>query len=210
MDDKNIEIRIYLKVLALFSKYGIRSITMDDIARELGVSKKTLYTIVSDKSDLISKVIDYEMTLHHQSMDEMIRLRYNAIDELLHMNKQIHAAISSHHPSFYHDLKKYYPDLFLQWMDQRQNYMFDVIIRNIENGKREGFYRKDLNEQIIAKLYLSRIEMLNENGVLKDGDSISHNIIKEVFIYHVHGICNAEGLEYFSLHQEGRLTNKND
>ena len=189
-------------VLALFSRYGIRSVTMDDISRELGVSKKTLYQQVSDKNDLINRVIDHEMILRGETMDKLANTYTNAIDELIQVNGQIHSTMSSHNPTFYYDLRKYAPDVFKRWMEHRRRTMYDLIIQNMRKGKKEGLYRSDLDEHIIARLYMARMEMLSDNEIIKDQESVSLKFIREIFIYHLHGICNAEGLKYLALQKD--------
>ena len=189
-------------VLAMFSWYGIRSVTMDDISRELGVSKKTLYQQFSDKDDLINRVIDYEMILRSASLDKLASIYTNAIDELIQVNGLIHSTMSSHNPTFYYDLRKYFPDVFKRWMEHRRKGMYDLIIQNMRKGKKEGFYRSELDEHIIVRLYMARMEMLSDNEIIKDQESVSLKFIREIFIYHLHGICNAEGLKYLALQKD--------
>jgi len=189
-------------VLAMFSKFGIRSVTMDDIARKLGVSKKTLYQQVSDKNDLIDKVIEFELDQRRGFMEMLDGTSVNAIDELIKVNSQIHNALRSHNPTFYYDLKKYHPETFRRWMDARRERMYALITSNMVKGKQEGLYRKDLNENVIARLYMARMEMINDNEIIHEGVADSVDFVKEIFIYHLHGICNEEGLKYLEEQKE--------
>ena len=190
--------RILNSALALYSKFGLKSITMDDLCRELGISKKTLYQYVNDKQDLIRKVIDYEIAIQKTAIEKMFRKDMNAIDELMHVNKQIHLSQSIHSPTFYFDLKKYFPAIYSDWIDAKRSKLHDLIIRNLEKGISEGLYRKDLNAGVISKLHVGRVEMLHTSGIIEmDGIDIS-TFIDEVFKYHIHGICNKQGLKYFT------------
>jgi AcrR family transcriptional regulator len=156
--DKQADIEMILSsVLGLYSRYGIKSITMDDVSRELGISKKTLYQFIRDKADLIGRVLDYERRLTKQYMDQLADPDHNAIDELIEVNNRIHTSLTSHNPAFYYDLKKYYPDLFKGWMKQRRHGMYTLLISNIRRGKQEGFYREDMDEAIEI-LFLGRIK----------------------------------------------------
>ena len=189
-------------ILALFSRYGIRSVTMEDISRELGVSKKTLYQHFSDKNELINRIIDYEIIQRNQFTENLAGSGYNAIDELIHVNRKIHSSISSHNPTFYFNLKKYYPDVFKRWMEHKRKVMYELIFRNMKQGKEEGLYRSDLDEHIIVRLYMARMEMLNDNEIIGNEETVSHKFIREIFIYHLHGICNMEGLDYLAQQKE--------
>ena len=194
--------RVFNTVLALYSKYGIRSITMDDIARELGMSKKTLYQHVHDKNDLVDRVIDYEIETNRQFMEEMMLAKLNAIEELIHVNKRINALRGIHSPTFYFDLKKYYPATFTRLMDYKRKRMYELVMRNLKKGKKEGLYREEMDEHVIAMLYVARIEMLSSNEIINESESASIRFIREVFLYHLHGICNDKGLEFLKAHKE--------
>jgi AcrR family transcriptional regulator len=183
--------------LALYSKFGIKSITLDDLCRELGISKKTLYQHIQDKNDLIRKVIDYEISLQQKSMEKMFRSEINAIDELIYVNRMIHENQSIHNPAFYYDLKKYYPDIFTEWLDYKRKKMFEMIHRNLEKGISEGLYRQDLNPTIISKLHMSRTESMHTSEIIDEKELSTSRFVDEVFSYHIHGICNDKGIAYY-------------
>lgn len=188
--------------MSLYSKYGIKSITMDDLCRELGISKKTLYQHVTDKQDLIRKVIDYEIELQREAMEKMFLSKMNAIDELMHVNKQIHLSQSIHSPTFYFDLKKYYPSIYNEWVEYKRKKLYEMIIRNLEKGVAEGLFRQDMDARVISKLHVARVEMLHASGIVDDEELSAGRFIDEIFKYHIHGICNDEGLKYFRQHQD--------
>ena len=190
------------KILSLYSRLGIRSITMDDISRELGMSKKTLYQLFSDKNELVSRVLELEMELNKDYMEEDRESDANSIDELIQVNQKIHSIVSSHNPAFYFDLKKYYPMDFRKWMNDRRERMYELLIKNMRRGKSEGLYRSDLDEEVIARLYMARMEMLYEHEITAEEATFSTHFIREIFLYHLHGICNPEGLQYLAKHKE--------
>lgn len=199
MDNSDIQgiQRILNSALSMYSKYGIKSITMDDLCRELGISKKTLYQHVEDKNDLIRKVIDYEIDLQRKAMEKMFRSEMNAIDELMHVNKQIHLSQSIHSPTFYFDLKKYYPPIYNEWVEYKRKKLYEMIMRNLKKGVSEGLYRQDMDAHIISRLHVARVEMLHASGIIEEDELSTTRFIDEIFRYHIHGICNDEGLKYF-------------
>lgn len=183
------------RILSMFTRYGIRSITMDDIARELGISKKTLYHDFEDKNDLIKRVIDFDIMKSRKFLEKVHRSDLDAIKELFLVNGLIHQIHSRYNPTFYYDLKRYYPENYQRWLNEKRQNMFGLIVGNLQKGKREGLYRKEINEHIIGKLYMARMEMLDSNEILDGLKTLSPEFLKEIFTYHLHGICNEHGLE---------------
>ncbi len=197
------------RVLMLFMRYGIRSVTMDDIARELGVSKKTLYTNFRDKNDLIKRVIAFDRSLSRKFFEKVYEPNSNAIQEIFLVNSRIHSFRSRYSATFYYDLKKYFPGVYRSWIkDKRQN-IYKLIIENLQKGKQEGFYRKEINDQTIGSLYMARMEMLDSSEIIKEHESHSNEFMREIFTYHLHGICNEKGLKILSELEE-KMENRQD
>jgi AcrR family transcriptional regulator len=182
------------KVSVLYRKYGIKSITMDDVARELGISKKTLYQHVSDKADLVQKVVEHVKQCNFMTMMQEPDTERNAIEDLIEVSMHLNAISRDHSPSYYYDLKKYYPDVFRNLMLVQRKLMYESMLANIRKGKKEGLYRKELDEKIISKLHLLRIENLQETEIFEDNEMHSSKFFKEVFVYHIHGLATEKGL----------------
>ena len=105
-------INILNKVKVLYSKYGIRSVTMDDVSRELGMSKKTLYQYVKDKTELVDKIVDLEIDRYGCFFDSLSSQNLNAIEELFEVQKIVSKMLREHNPSQNYDLRKYYPEQY--------------------------------------------------------------------------------------------------
>lgn len=190
------------RILSMFLRYGVRSITMDDIARELGVSKKTLYQDFTDKNDLIEKVISLDINQSQKFLEEFKSKKLNAIEEVFLVNSRIHQDRSRYNPTFYYDLKKFYPETYRKWLSERRKIMFGLVVTNLQKGKREGIYRSEIHEETIVKLYMARIEMLDSNDIIDNFQALSPEFMREIFIYHLHGICNENGLRTLSEFKE--------
>jgi AcrR family transcriptional regulator len=184
------------KVLALYQKYGIKSITMDDVSRELGISKKTLYQYVTDKTDLVAKVLEHEMNFRKCEFEKINCCGMNAIEELIAVHKYINDKVKEHNPSTEYDLKKYYPDIFHKFNSERHQRMYEIILANIKKGKEQGLYRKEMNEEIIAKLTATRTEQLTGAEVSMVNEFTSMHFFAEVIIYHIRGIANEKGIKF--------------
>lgn len=183
------------RILAMFKRYGIRSITMDDIARELGISKKTLYHDFEDKNDLIGQVINFDLKQSRKFLEEVYRTDLDAIQEIFLVNKLIHQDRSRYSPTFFYDLKRYFPAIYQEWLEDKRQNMFSLIVGNLQKGKQEGVYRKDIHEQTIGKLYMARMEMLDSTEIIDEHQTLSAEFMQEIFTYHLHGICNENGLK---------------
>ncbi len=192
---ENLE-EIFNKVLELYKKYGIKSVTMDDVARELGVSKKTLYTVVKDKRELVEKVVNHEFdNVKHCYKDVYRKKGINAIEQLIEVNIFMRNQLKYYSPSFDYDLKKYYPHLYHKMTEKRQEEMYSSVLENMKKGKAEGIYRKGLKEEIIAKLYVTRIVHAHESEIISIEDFIAPDAYREYFEYHIRGIANEKGIK---------------
>ncbi len=186
---------ILTKVGELYNKYGIKSVTMDDVARELGISKKTLYIYVENKNDLVSKVLDYQLENKNCAFSDIIKKEQNAIEQLLEVGIYIIKSIADYNSSTLYDLKKYYPELSHKLHEERKKRMFDAIMGNIEKGKNEGLFRTDLNTEIIAKIQTSRFINMSSGDFFEKDNMMEPKYIMELFIYHIRGIANNKGID---------------
>jgi transcriptional regulator with XRE-family HTH domain len=185
---------ILLKVRELYMKYGIKSITMDDVARELGISKKTLYQYVSDKDDLVGKFIDNEILMRQSEICKCFGIGYNAIEELFEISIFMNKMMKDQNPATEYDLKKYYPLHYQKTVKARREGIYEYILLNLKKGIKEGLYREEMNKEIIAKLYLSRIEDSHINELFTKEEFASMRLFVEILTYHVRGIATEKGI----------------
>lgn len=179
----------------LYHKYAIKSVTMDDVARELGISKKTLYQHVANKTELVEKVIYSELEKAGQKHYQIQQMNLNAIEELFEVSKMMNEHLKKHNPALFYDLKKYYPKIYHQIRKKKREKAYESILRNLKKGISEGIYRKEINTEIIAKLYISRIEQSYDESIFSIEEITSVKVFNEILIYHLHGICNEKGLK---------------
>lgn len=185
------------KVQCLYLKYGIKSITMDDVARELGISKKTLYTFVSDKNDLVKKILDKQLEEGKCYFDTISNQTLNAIEEIIEVHKHVNNAIKKYNPTTEYDLRKYYPELYKPFIEEKRKRMFGWILSNIKNGKSLGLYRDDVNEKVIAMLVVSRNEFLVESDLFSENEFNSSDFFNEILKYHIRGIATQKGIDLY-------------
>lgn len=185
---------ILIKVRDLYTKYGIKSITMDDVANELGISKKTLYQYVVDKEDLVDKFIDHEIIIRQEQICKCFKVGFNAIEELFEISIFMNKLMRNINTATEHDLKKYYPAQYEKTMKARREGIYNYILVNLKKGISEGLYRKDLNKEVIAKLYLWRAETAHFDNLFTIEEFTSLKLFVELLSYHVRGIATGKGI----------------
>lgn len=200
MNEKDKE--IISKVAKLYRKYGIKSITMDDVAHELGMSKKTLYEHFSDKMHLVDAVVEQEVISNDLRLQKIRTNLENALQEIFQIFRFHLQMLKENNPSLEFDLKKYYPQIYFKLKRLKRAKIRETTFSNLVNGKKEGFYRQELNEEIITKLTILRIESMSETDLFSQEEIYSHEFSKEMFMYHLHGILSPKGIEYLNHHLE--------
>lgn len=193
MDEKNIIIN---KVKDMFLKYGIKSVTMDDISRELGVSKKTLYQHIKDKEDLVRQIVLNELQQLEKEIFQFTNININAIELALKISQYLNKSLSQINAAVKYDLRKYYPIIFDEFSKMRRDFMYKSIIQNIKKGQREKLFRADINADIIARIHVLRLESGSQEYFMEKKDYSSKELFREIFLYHLRGICSPKGHEF--------------
>ncbi len=183
------------KAIRLFLKYGIKSLTMDDVARELGISKKTLYQYFEDKNDLVKKVATLNLQQEQCKIQEALKYSANAIEEMLNINRCVREQVKDMHPSILFDLQKYHPEAYEIFKQHKFSYVMQIMLKNLNRGIEEGIYRKDLHPEIVARIYVGRIDLIMD-GELFPSDVFSFvDVYMEMIRYHLFGVVNTKGLK---------------
>jgi AcrR family transcriptional regulator len=191
MNEKKLE--IVKKVYELYRQFGIRSVTMDDVVRELGISKKTLYKHFKDKTDMVLAVMEYDFETKKEEYIKCFGAQLNAVEELINYSILQLKIIMDHKPTLIYDLKKYYPAVFDHFNKLKRENMYNGLLMNLERGKKEGLYRSDLNVELIARLNIVRVEGMMNSKIFKPEEIRSHEFFKELMKYHAYGIVSEKG-----------------
>ena len=193
MDEKHQN--YFLRIYDLYNRYGIKSVTMDDVARELAISKKTLYECVKDKAELVEQVMFMIHRHHADKLNILVSNEVNAIEELFIVNRYMNEMMKDQNPSLAYDLRKYYPGIFQRLLSKQRESMYEAIRLNLEKGVREGLYRKTMNIELISKIHLTRLEYRHSSDPYVLSDLNSEELMREIFVYHLHGIASETGLK---------------
>ena len=201
LDERGLELRD--RCSKLFGRFGIKALSMDDLAGHLACSKKTLYKYFSDKRDLVSKALHSHLDGLEAQMADLMQGEGNAIDLALQEMENKHKMLSAINSTVLFDLKKYYPKVFEATHERRKNMIRRVVTHNVMRGMEQGMYRDDLNVEAVADLHLALVEDMvrqAENGTL--ARPLAEHF-KALFTYHIRGIASADGVAYL---ESKRLT----
>ena len=151
--------RILHAAAALFMRNGIKSVSMDDIAANMAMSKKTLYKWFANKDEMVHAVMEQHLGETQRDCEHLLKQSSSAIDELFQMMGWMKQQFADVHPSIFYDLEKFYPLTWRLWVHHKQEYILAQIIDNLRRGMAEELYRADLDVEVLARLRLAQIEL---------------------------------------------------
>jgi AcrR family transcriptional regulator len=184
--------------LGLFFKYGIKHITMDDIAKELGMSKKTIYQFYKEKDDLVNQLCNIELLEQERQFDEMNKSAKDPIHEIMLISEKMMAMMQNINPMFFLDLQKFYPTEFQRFQSFKENFAYRNVLTNIKKGIEVGVYRADLDAEFVSRLRIAQIDMLmfgNYFSFEKISFAKTHALVLDIFVF---GICTIKGHKLFN------------
>jgi AcrR family transcriptional regulator len=141
----NVKENLVSTAFDLFLKYGIKSVSMDDISRKLGISKKTIYSVINTKDELIDDVLISHLQKDKCDIKSILDQSHDAIDEMVRITRHILTFISSMTPSIIYDLKKYHPQAWNKIEKEHFSFIQQTIYNNLIRGQKEGLYRMDFD-----------------------------------------------------------------
>ncbi len=201
--------RILKAAEELFAKFGIRSITMDELASELGISKKTIYQHFKDKDEIVQEVASNRMNCDHEASEEIRQNSKNVIDEVLKELEMFRQHAVSLNPVLIYDLKKYHPNTWNLFQRHKQTVLYGIIKRNLEEGIGQGLYREDINVEILAKLRLQEIDIVFDQDVFPYEKFNQFEVQMVLADHFLRGIMTEKGKEIYDNYiQENLNTNE--
>jgi len=177
----------------MFSKYGIKSVTMDDIAKDLGMSKKTIYQFFRDKDEVVHTLTERQFLVDSKEFEAIAAKAPNVVEVVfLHMRK-MHQMFSTVNANMIYDLRKYHPrswDLFSKF---RNEVAFGMVQRALEKGKKDGLVRNDVNSDIVARLRVEEIEMGFNPSVFPPSKHSIIDVQTALVEHFLYGVCTLKG-----------------
>lgn len=198
--------RILLKSHELFNRYGIRSVSMGDIAAQLGISKKTVYQYYTDKDDLVGAVFTSMMEenrkwccLERQKSDNAIHEVFLAFDRLIDMFTHMN-------PSVLYDMEKYHPAVFKKYKEFKNDFLYGMIKSNLEKGISEGLYRADIDVDILTRFRIHCIMLSFNTDVFPGNQNQLVQIEMQLLEHFLYGMATCKGQELIEKYKQQRKT----
>ena len=177
----------------LVMQYGIRSVSMDDIAANLGMSKKTIYQCFKDKDELVEAVVDDIIDTNQYACKADIERSENAVHEIFLVMDMMAEMFKSMNPSILFDMQKYHPAAFLKFQKHRNDYIYNVCRQNLERGITEELYRTEINVDILARY---RVETMLTAFNPEFQRSVKQSLLKieeEIITHYLFGLVSLKG-----------------
>jgi len=188
------EIKILNTASNLFLSLGFKSVTMDDLANEMGISKKTIYKYFSNKEDLVDATTNYVHTQISETICEITTRGLNAISENFAIKIAFKDIFKKSKTSPMFQLKKYYPKTYEKLIDNEFGIFKECIGNNIENGIEEGLYKKDLKKDVVLKFYFMLVFGLHDNNIFNLEDYDLNELDINALEYHTRAIATHKGI----------------
>jgi len=177
----------------LFLHAGIKSVTMDDIARHLGMSKKTIYHFFSDKNQLVIALVKKKLDEDECQIQMTTKSSANVIEEMIKMMKYSEEIFSRINPTVIHDMQKYHPEAWLEF----QRFKSDVLVKTLEElltkGIEQGFIRPDVDVKVLAKMRVHQVEMGFNAAIFPVAQFSSWKVQYQLLEHFNYGVCTLEG-----------------
>ncbi|TQD40446.1 TetR/AcrR family transcriptional regulator [Haloflavibacter putidus] len=182
----------------LFLNYGFKNVTMDEIAEELGISKKTIYTHYHNKAKLVqhcSSTLFKEITDH---IDNIVAKDQNPIVELQQVHRYTLQRLREEDFSPQFQLEKYYPRIYSALQEKKITYMRSYMVNNLTKGMQQGYYRPDLDVEVVYNFYFMTLEGIRNSKFYTLKSYSIPFLVKHFLNYHLRGIASEKGLEYIN------------
>jgi AcrR family transcriptional regulator len=187
--------KILHKASELFLTLGVKSVTMDDLAERMAISKKTIYEFYANKYDLIKATTEFIFEKVICEIDGICNKdKQNPIQNLFEINQYIHQKLKEDNNTEF-QLQKYYPDIYETLYEKKFNVVIEGITENLEKGIAMGLYRKDINIHVISRFYFNGTNTLKNPHIFPNEDYKVSELIHEYLVYFIRAIATPKGLK---------------
>ncbi|MBM3168361.1 MAG: TetR/AcrR family transcriptional regulator [Algoriphagus sp.] len=188
-----------------FARFGVRTITMEDLARQVGISKKTIYQEFEDKKDLVKAVFARILEEDRQRLAFIAEQGDGVIEHLVQTSKMMRERLTSINPLVILEVQKYFPEAWKIFESFKEDTIQSDLVKVLEKGKELGYFRKEIDSKILAKVRITQITSAFDPRSFAD---VEYNLVEEQMVildHFLHGIFTEKGREAY-LFQQNILT----
>jgi AcrR family transcriptional regulator len=177
----------------LFLQAGIKSVTMDDIAKHLGMSKKTIYQFFKDKNELVTALVKKKLKEDEDQMIEFISRSANVIEEMINMIKCSEEMFSRINPIVIHDMQKYHPDAWKVFQEFKSNVLVSTLEELLTKGIKQGYIRPEIDVKIVARMRVNTVELGFNTSIFPVAEFNTWKVQVQFLDHFNYGICTLKG-----------------
>ncbi len=177
----------------MFFRYGLKNVTMDDIARELGISKKTLYTHFDKKKSIVQKVTESYLLCQSEEASEIAHSAKDPVHELLMVMDQISSVFESLDIRVVHDMQRYFPESWQLFNQHKEGFILKLIKENLKRGIEAGLFREEIDVDIIARLRMEQIITAMDPMIFPPDQFDIKEIHFQLLLQYVNGVSTENG-----------------
>ncbi|MCA1742929.1 MAG: TetR/AcrR family transcriptional regulator [Desulfovibrionales bacterium] len=194
--------KIKRKAASLFFQIGIKKVKMDTIAQELKVSKRTIYEYFRNKDSLIRETLDLIQDEQNEINKRILEESDNIIEAVLGLLKNGSELLAGINPRYYTDLQRLYPEIWNEKIRQSKFHSYQLILSLLKRGKDQGIYKKEIKEEIIARILLEQLYLLSDQDIFPSREFSISEIYENIIISMTRGVATQKGLDLLEKHQE--------
>ena len=196
--------RILQKAEELFRRHGIRSITMDEIANQLGISKKTIYIYFEDKDQIVDGVISSIIAVNQQSCNQDRSIALNAIHEVFLAMEMMKEMFQNLNPIILYDLERNHPEAFKKFLQHKYKYLYHIMKENIERGIDEDLYRPELDADVVAKVRLETMMLSFDQQIFPKTKYNLYEVEEQLIELYLYGMASLKGRKMIVKYKQDR------
>lgn len=194
--------RIQKKAHELFLRYGIRSVSMDDIAAQLGMSKKTIYQFFSEKDELVTAVMDEEVSFTQHKCEMCQVDAKNAVDEIFLTLERVLEQFANLNPMVLYDAEKFHPKAFEKFRKMKEEFLYEVVAHNIRRGIEEELYRDTINVEMMSRYRVETMMIPFAMAATSPGKFNLADVSRETIEHFLYGLATLKGYKLISKYKE--------
>ena len=186
--------KIILKAIQLFLSHGFKSVTMDDLAQSMAISKKTIYQFFKNKNQLISSCVEVLQKEVIKSFKQISINSDNPIIELFHVKKEAMKILGNTETAPQFQLQKFYPEIYQELKSREFDLVRDVFQESLKKGIKSGYFREEINIDFITRIYINGMRGARDISLFPLNEFKIEKVIEDFLEYHVRAISTKKGL----------------
>ncbi|MBS1650712.1 MAG: TetR/AcrR family transcriptional regulator [Bacteroidetes bacterium] len=187
------KVKILTAVSELFTKYGVKAITMDDIAKHLSMSKKTIYQFFKDKDDVVISLVKLKISENKTLIEASVAKSKNIVEEMFGTMECMRIIFSRINPVFFYEISKYFPNAWVLFVEFKNGFILNSLKESLKKGQEEGYVRNDINIELLSMLRIEMLELAMKGELFYNEKFNLLDAQLQITEHFLHGVCTLKG-----------------